>query len=1405
MRRISAMLSVTLALAIVPLPSQAAPIEAITPTAIAPLAATTADLKCLTMVSASLGFAAGASGTIIKTTDGGDNWVKLSTGTTTADFRGIAFWSTTTGVAVTYDRRVYKTTNGGTSWTLANADMTRNAFGSPAIGVSGATSIPGSTDGAILFGGTTPTDGLYVSEQAWLSSGSGGGYWGNEPVLEPRLHVVDDGLGNEYAVGDGEMLALDFTDATHGWVVGDDMFPLEDMSSVYATSDGGYSWTRQTFPVPLRLTGVSFSGNSVGVIVSDEGRVFRTANGGTTWTEGTSPTTSPINGVALVDTSKGWAVGAGGNLLGTTNAGASWSFGTSPTYQDLYGIAFSGTHGIAVGKFGSIIVTDDGVNWRVPTPDTTGPTMQTLTSSTHPVATTWYSSASATVAWTATDPAGVSGYSYVFDTSPTTVPDTVSDGTASTATRTLGTGVNYVHVRAVDAYGNWGDPIHRTIRVDTIDPVTTDNAADAYTAPAVITLTPTDAHSGVANTSYALDGVPGTGTTVSVSSEGVHTLKYASVDAAGNREATVTVGVTVDFSGPSVTTLTSATHASAASWYSNHNPSFAWSASDAYSSVSGYSYVLDQSPATVPDEISEGSASAKSYTNLADGVWYLHVRAVDSLGNWGYANHIAIRIDTAPPSTTDDAADTYTGTAVINLTSADLHSGVASTRYALDGVPGTGTSVLVSSEGVHTLDYASIDEAGNREATVTVAFTIDLTGPSLTALGSLTHPSSGTWYSQHDPTFEWSATDPVGVAGYSYALDQSPATVPATTNLGTAEAAASANLTDGVWYFHIRAVDSLGNWSGTSRIPIRVDTTDPVTTNDAMATYTSPAVIVLTPTDANSGVANTYYVLDGAPGTGTMVVAATEGVHTLEYASVDAAGNRETTVTVGFAVGFTIDFSGPTMTSLTSSSHPSEDVWYTSNDPAFAWSATDTYSSVSGFSYVADQSPATEPDEISEGLAVARSYANLIDGVHYFHVRAVDSLGNWGYARHIRIRIDATLPTVNAVASTPRGEDATVTITAGDATSGLAQIDWQITGGASGSSSASPVQLRLSGVGTHTVTYWATDAAGNRSSKTIVVTIPRPDTAVVKVEGASRYATAIEASKLAFPSGATAVVIATGSNWPDALGGAALAGQVGGPILLTDPKTLSDAVRSEISRLGATKAYVLGSEAAVSKAVAVAVEAMPGVSVERLAGSNRYRTANAIARKATDLQGGLYDGTMFVATGMNFPDALAASPLSAAKGWPLYLAAPGGLPAETLELMKARGSRVIILGGTTAVSPAVEAQLRADFGKVTRIAGGDRYTTGLAVVAFGTGTGGAGLTWRAPAISTGTNFPDALSGGVLQGLDGSILLLTNGSSLTPAVGAAIAANKATIREVRYLGSTNAVSAAVRGAVQALIN
>ncbi len=1052
-RRTAAVLSVLVALAIVPVPSFAAPVSEVAQ-AIAPAATTTADLKCVTMVTDTLAYAAGAYGTIIKTTDGGDNWVKLTTGTTTADFRGIAFWDANNGVAVTYGRAVYRTANGGTSWTLANPDMTQYAAGTPLIGVNAVAVLPSMPGVASLAGGDpNAADDSQFPAETWRTSNFGAN-WGSAPRVEDLRHPETLGAEITY-VGEGEFLGMDFIDSQHGWAVGDDLYSADATAPVYATADGGLNWTLQTFGLPLRLTGVAFGSLTNGVIVSSAGRVFRTTNGGSVWTEGTQPVTSAINGVDMTSATSGWAAGATGKLLGTTNGGSSWTLATSPTSQDLAAIALSGTRGIAVGKFGTVVITTDGSNWRAPVPDTTGPTMTALTSSTHPDEATWYPAGSATISWTATDASEVTGYSYVFDTSASTNPDTTSEGSSVTATRSLGDGVNYVHVRAVDVWGNWGAAIHRAIRVDVTKPSTAHDAHALYDGmAATITLTPTDATSGVAKTEYAVDGAPSVeGTTVIVAAGGDHTLAFASTDRAGNKETTTTVDFTV-----------------------------------------------------------------------------------------------------IPPQT-------------------------------------------------------------------------DFDGPVVTALSASPQSDPGRWYLQRDAIVSWVATDATDVTGYAYAFDTTADTVPSTST-------------------------------------------------------------VITQTNVSE-----------------------------------------------------------------------------------------------------------------DGIA---------DGTYYAHVRATDHYANWGETRHFMIKIDGTMPTTGANASTPSGEDATVTISATDALSGVARIDWVVDGGSAGSVTGSSGSLSatvsLTGVMLHHVDYSATDGAGNReATKTIDVPIPRPDTQYVAVEGPNRYATAVAASNLAFPDGADAVVIATGTNWPDALGGAALAGQVNGPILLTDPKTLPSAVQGEIVRLGATTAYILGSEAAVSKAVADAVDAIPGVSITRLAGPNRYATANAIARATTDLEGSSYDGTMFVATGLNFPDALAASPLSAAKGWPLYLASPTGLTAETLTTMKSRGSRVYILGSAAAVPTLVENQLKAAFpGAVTRLQGGDRYATGLAIAEFGTGPGGAGLTWRSPALATGTNFPDALSGGVLQGLDGSILLLTNGTSLTPSVGVALGLHKADIREVRYLGSTSAVSDAVRSSVNSIL-
>lgn len=311
-----------------------------------------------------------------------------------------------------------------------------------------------------------------------------------------------------------------------------------------------------------------------------------------------------------------------------------------------------------------------------------------------------------------------------------------------------------------------------------------------------------------------------------------------------------------------------------------------------------------------------------------------------------------------------------------------------------------------------------------------------------------------------------------------------------------------------------------------------------------------------------------------------------------------------------------------------------------------------------------------------------------------------------------------------------------------------------------------------------------------------------------QVAGDTRYATAIEASKRAYPDGAKVVVIATGENWPDALGGAALAGAVDGPLLLTPKDALPDAVRDEIIRLHAVDAYILGGEGAVSKAVFDAVKGLMILKEPtRLGGADRYATASLIASETVNrknMDDG-YDGTAFVATGANFPDALAASPIAAANGWPIYLTPPTGLPTAVKDTMVANGSNHgYIIGGTGAVSAAVASTLNsAPFLGFTRYGGPNRYAT--AAIVANAGFDGMGMVWSRPALAVGTNFPDALVGGVLQGSDRSLLLLTPKESLAASTAAALTANRDSIYELRFLGGTGAIDATTRSAAKALLH
>jgi putative cell wall-binding protein/outer membrane protein assembly factor BamB len=201
---------------------------------------------------------------------------------------------------------------------------------------------------------------------------------------------------------------------------------------------------------------------------------------------------------------------------------------------------------------------------------------------------------------------------------------------------------------------------------------------------------------------------------------------------------------------------------------------------------------------------------------------------------------------------------------------------------------------------------------------------------------------------------------------------------------------------------------------------------------------------------------------------------------------------------------------------------------------------------------------------------------------------------------------------------------------------------------------------------------------------------------VVRWQGSDRYATAVAISQATYPSGATNVYLATGTNFPDALAGSALAAVAGGPLLLTDPKSLPSETAAEITRLHPSAIVVLGGTTAVSDQVAAAaVSAAGGATLSRIQGPDRYQTADAVAAALVAVKGGTTAGNgVLLATGLDFPDALAGAAWAGKTDRPLLLAPSSYITPETWQTMQSLAApSAVVLGGTSAISSAVASGL----------------------------------------------------------------------------------------------------------------
>ena len=264
---------------------------------------------------------------------------------------------------------------------------------------------------------------------------------------------------------------------------------------------------------------------------------------------------------------------------------------------------------------------------------------------------------------------------------------------------------------------------------------------------------------------------------------------------------------------------------------------------------------------------------------------------------------------------------------------------------------------------------------------------------------------------------------------------------------------------------------------------------------------------------------------------------------------------------------------------------------------------------------------------------------------------------------------------------------------------------------------------------------------------------PAPSSATVpvtaRIAGADRFATAVAISQVSFPSGADAAVVATGRGFADALAGGAAAVLLGAPVLLVETDHVPAVVAAELTRLDPERVVLLGGEVALTAAVADQVQQASGVPVERIAGPTRFDTAAAVA--------GLFPAgppVAYVATGTNFPDALAGSAAAGVRGAPMLLVEPDEVPATVgLQLTRLDPGAIVVLGGSGVVSDGVATAL-GQYAPVERVAGADRYAT-AALIATSVFPDAVGAT-----LATGVGFADALAAAPAAARAATPVLLT---------------------------------------------
>ncbi|HEX2222081.1 MAG TPA: S8 family serine peptidase, partial [Candidatus Limnocylindria bacterium] len=299
----------------------------------------------------------------------------------------------------------------------------------------------------------------------------------------------------------------------------------------------------------------------------------------------------------------------------------------------------------------------------------------------------------------------------------------------------------------------------------------------------------------------------------------------------------------------------------------------------------------------------------------------------------------------------------------------------------------------------------------------------------------------------------------------------------------------------------------------------------------------------------------------------------------------------------------------------------------------------------------------------------------------------------------------------------------------------------------------------------------------------------------LRTPGRDRYEGAAALSAMTFAPGVPVAVLTSGENFPDALAGAPLAVHHGAPILLVRRDLIPSATAAELTRLRPGRIIILGGSGSVGSVVASQAAGYTGGGVTRIGGADRYSGAANIS--AATFASGI--AVAYVASGENFPDALAGAAVAAGRRSPVLLVRRDAIPSATAaELSRLKPGRIVVLGGPATVSDGVLGGLDAfTAGSVTRVPGDDRYSAAAALSAQSFPADGPASAF----VTTGENFPDALTAAAVAGREGAPVLLVRSDRLPSEVGVEL--RRLSPSRIVTVGGPASVGEAVRSAIRAL--